>query len=134
MAVSFGALRDSYPTDRSPCGDGWANQCAIRMSIALTGAGFSLAGYSDPLCSHGHARGAESLANHLWRELGRPQIFTAPATAKRSLSTASGIILFKDIAGFQGGSGDHIDLWSGLGTMTGEYFNYCKQVWFFRCD
>ncbi|PRQ06737.1 type VI secretion system amidase effector protein Tae4 [Enhygromyxa salina] len=134
MGVSYGSLRESYPTDRSPCGDGWGNQCAIRMSIALEGAGFSFKGYGDPMCSHGHARGAESLANHLWREWGRPQVITTPSTAKRGIGTSSGIILFKDIAGFRGGSGDHIDLWNGIGTMTGEYFSACNQVWFFRCD
>ena len=133
MPVSYGLLRENYPNG-SPCGDGWANQCAIRMSIALEGAGFDFEGYFDPMCSHGHARGAESLANHLWRQWGRPRIFTAPKTAKGRLSSSQGIILFKDIKGFRGGSGDHIDLWSGWATMTGEYFSRCKQVWFFRCD
>jgi hypothetical protein len=134
MPVDFATLRDSYPTDRSPCGDGWENQCAIRMSIALQGAGFDFAGYGDPLCSHGHARGAESLANHLWREWGAPRVFRDGSSAKRSIGTSQGIVLFKDITGFRGGTGDHIDLWTGTSTMTGEYFNHCKQVWFFRCD
>src|SRR5690606_8730066 len=31
MPVAFSLLRESYPVDRSPCGDGWDNQCAIRM-------------------------------------------------------------------------------------------------------
>jgi hypothetical protein len=134
MPVAFSQLRESYPTDRSPCGDGWENQCAIRMSIALQGAGFDFDGYGDPLCSHGHARGAESLANHLWREWGAPRVFRDGSSAKRAIGTAQGIVLFKDISGFRGGTGDHIDLWTGTGTMTGEYFNHCKQVWFFRCD
>ncbi len=130
MAINFAELSNNYPTEQHPCGDGWGNQCAIRMSIALEGAGFSLSGYSDPLCSHGHARGAESLANHLWRQLGRPLILTS--NAKSSLSSKRGIVFFKDIAGFRNGSGDHIDCWDGTGTKTGEYFSYCKQVWFFN--
>lgn len=130
MTVSFAELKSSYPDSRTPCPDGWANQCAIRMSLALEGAGFSFNGYSDPLCSHGHARGAESLANHLWRSWGRPKIYSNPSGAKGALSAKQGIIFFKDISGFRNGSGDHIDLWKP-GTMTGEYFSYCKQVWFF---
>jgi hypothetical protein len=104
------------------------------MSIALVGAGFSFDGYGDPLCSHGHARGAESLANHLWRVWGRPRIWSDGAAAKRALSSSQGIVLFKDIRGFRNGQGDHIDLWTGTSTMTGEYFSYCKQVWFYRCN
>ncbi len=129
---SYDQLDSNYPSDRSPCGGPWPNQCAIRMSIALEGAGFSFAGYPDPQCAHGHARGAESLANHLWRTWGRPRIFTDGSTAKGSLSSSRGIVFFKDIAGFRNGVGDHIDLWSGTTTRTGEYFNHCKQVWFYN--
>lgn len=132
MTINFAELTAHYPTEQHPCGDGWDNQCALRMSLALEGSGFSFSGYSDPVCSHGHARGAESLANHLWRSLGRPQIFTAGASAKSSLSGKCGIVFFKDITGFRNGSGDHIDLWDGNRTRTGEYFSYCKQVWFFK--
>lgn len=130
MTVTFDQLVANYPDDRFPCADGWANQCALRMSVALEGAGFDFAGYSDPTCSHGHARGAESLANHLWRTWGRPTIYANPSSAKGSLAGRQGVIFFKDIAGFRNGSGDHIDLWKP-GTMTGEYFSYCKQVWFY---
>ena len=102
------------------------------MSVALDESGFSFDDYGDPKCSHGHARGAESLANHLWRSWGRPRIFSNPSSAKRSMSTGgSGIVFFKDIAGFRNGIGDHIDLWNGFRTMTGEYFDSCNQVWFF---
>lgn len=131
MTVTYDRLDSSYPNEQAPCGDGWENQCAIRMSIALEGAGFSFDGYTDPLCSHNHARGAESLANHLWRQWGRPRIFTSPQSAKGSLASSRGIIFFKDLRGFRGGSGDHIDLWSGTRTKTGEYFSSCKQVWFY---
>jgi hypothetical protein len=131
VAIQFAELSSHYPTTQFPCGDGWENQCAIRMSIALEGAGLSLQEYADPKCSHGHARGAESLANHLWKALGRPQIFANPSGAKASLLSKRGIIFFKDIAGFRNGTGDHIDCWDGSSTKTGEYFSYCKQAWFF---
>lgn len=132
VTVSFAELSASYPTTQHPCGDAWPNQCAIRMSIALEGAGFSFTGYPDPTCSHGHARGAESLANHLWRTWGRPLVFSNASGAKASLRTKRGIVFFKDIAGFRNGQGDHIDTWDGNATKTGEYFSYCNQVWFFN--
>lgn len=129
MSISFDDLNANYPTTGKPCDGPWANQCAIRMSIALAKSGFDLSKYTDPTCAHGHARGAESLANYLWRKLGRPQILkTATAAAIKT----RGIIFFKDIAGFRGGIGDHIDLWNGAKTRTGAYFGKCKQVWFFR--
>ena len=95
MAISFAELSASYPTTQFPCGDGWENQCAIRMSIALEGAGFSLADYSDPKCSHGHARGAESLANYLWRSLARPLLIAWMRRVRsRSASTSKPTLIF----------------------------------------
>jgi hypothetical protein len=53
--------------------------------------------YSEPKCSHGHARGAESLANWLWKNhLGRPTIYTDGAKAKIAINDKTGIIFFKD--------------------------------------
>ncbi|MDC0671942.1 type VI secretion system amidase effector protein Tae4 [Nannocystis radixulma] len=127
MSLSFDDLNNNYPTG-SPCDEGWPNQCAIRVSIALEKSGFPLNDYTDPPCKHGHARGAESLAKHLWRKLGRPTIATH---ASAGSFTTRGIIFFKDIKGFRNGVGDHIDLWNGTHTRTGAYFGKCKQVWFF---
>lgn len=132
MAISYAEASSSYPTSRSPCDGPWVNQCAIRMSIALQGAGFDLGKYTDPTCSHGHARGAESLANHLWRVWGRPRVFTNAPSAEGEIGPHGGIIFFKDIEAFRNGTGDHIDLWNGVATKTGEYFSYSKQVWFYR--
>jgi hypothetical protein len=67
LRIQFSRLWSSYPGSHAPCDGGYANQCAIRMSIALLGAGFSLGGYTEPRCRHGHARGAESLAQFLSR-------------------------------------------------------------------
>ncbi len=126
----FDSLWNAYPEEHDPCNQGWANQCAIRMSIALTGAGFALTGYTEPRCKHGHARGAESLAQYLVSRLGRPVIKTKDGEA--AVDGKSGIIFFKDLAGFRGGNGDHIDLWRNGETKTGAYFSSCKQVWFWE--
>jgi hypothetical protein len=136
---SYQTLENNYPDTNKPCdqtdrnGDVvWKNQCAIRVSIALIGAGCPLDGYSEPTCKHGHARGAESLATYLWRNLSKPKIYRSGDTAKAELASKQGIIFFKDIAGFRGGIGDHIDLWDGTKTMTGEYFSSMQQVWFWK--
>lgn len=124
---------ESYPSGRYPCQDQnskneliWKNQCAIRLSIAVVGAGFQLKGYTDPKCSHGHARGAESLANYLWRQVGRPQQATNAADARKLAGSGGspGIIFFRNLDGFREGEGDHIDLWNCVKSPFGdEYFD-----------
>jgi hypothetical protein len=127
---NFSLLWTAYPSDRSPCDQGWANQCAIRLSVALEGAGAKLAGYTEPRCKHGHARGAESLAQYLVKHYGMPVIKKNAGDARVAVANKTGIVFFKDIAGFRGGIGDHIDLWKNDVTKTGEYFGSCKQTWF----
>jgi hypothetical protein len=136
----FDGLWSSYPTTNTPCDGNWDNQCAIRMSVTLNGEGsitVSSKTYSEPKCAHGHARGAESLANWLWkRHLGRPTIYTSGATAKSALVDKRGIIFFKDCftrAGSNDQSGDHIDLWRRGSTKTyDDPSNKSKQVWFWE--
>jgi Type VI secretion system (T6SS), amidase effector protein 4 len=128
----FQSLLGKYPKDLRPCDQNWDNQCAIRVSIALVDAGFALTGYTDPLCKHGHARGAESLATFLWRQVGKPTISKNSSDGKACTRAKTGIILFRDITGFRAGRGDHIDLWDKNATMTGEYFDASKETWFWE--
>lgn len=130
LRVSFSMLWSTYPAVQAPCDGPWDNQCAIRTSIALIGAGFSLSPYTEPRCAHGHARGAESLAHYLSR-FQRPERLT-PASARNAVSGRTGIVFFRNISGFRGGQGDHIDLWDGSATKTGEYFNVSTEVWFWQ--
>jgi hypothetical protein len=139
MKPEFTKLWNSYPPVKSPCDGPWGNQCAIRMSLALNGEGaikITKQTYSEPKCAHGHARGAESLANHLSAKLGRPKIYTDGATAKRAIAGDSGIIFFKDCFIRPGESvqlGDHIDLWMLGETKTfRDPENRSAQVWFWK--
>ena len=132
----FSQLWAAYPSQIKPCDqtlrDGslaWANQCAIRLSIALERAGFPLTGYTDPTLKHGHARGAESLANYLWGQVGPPG---DQSTETSEIQGKRGNVFFRNIAGFRGGIGDHIDLWNLNRTQTGEYFQISKAVWFWE--
>jgi hypothetical protein len=136
---AFINLWNNYPTESSPCDGGWENQCSIRMSIALNAEQTLKVDkntYSEPKCAHGHARGAESLANWLWKKLGRPKIFTDGAEAKLELSEATGIIFFKDCftrSGETTRAGDHIDLWNKGKTKTySDPANKSAQLWFWE--
>ncbi len=95
---SFINLSNSYPKEKAPCDGNWSNQGAIRMGLALNGEltiNVSQATYSEPRCSHGHPRGAESLANWLWKHhLGAPKIYKNGAQAKLLLKAKTNIIFF----------------------------------------
>ena len=139
MAIpAFVNLWSNYPTESSPCDGPWENQCAIRMSITLNAERSIVVNsttYSEPKCAHGHARGAESLANWLWgHHLGRPKIYTDGAKAKLELQEKTGIIFFKDCFVRSGESravGDHIDLWNrGITKTYSDPANKAGQVWF----
>lgn len=151
----FSLLWTSYPKDSEappgrshamPCNEKnragefiYDNQCAIRLSYCLIKAGISLGNYTDPKCRDGYARGAESLANWIWRNYSRPHIVDCKKPGEKDTfrngkyATDNGIIFFKD---FYDITGDHIDLLyhdnSSLLTGSGNYFERpeVKQIWF----
>ena len=139
---AFINLWSSYPKESSPCDGPWGNQCAIRLSVAFNKElpiKVNTQTYSEPKCAHGHARGAESLANWLWKNhLGRPKIYTTGVTAKADIQSKQGIIFFKDC--FTRNAeverrGDHIDLWfKGLAKGYTDPGNKSAQVWFWQLD
>lgn len=145
---SFARLWALYPTNidpsnRTPCNGPWGNQCAIRMSICLNAEKsiqINSTTYSEPKCSHGHARGAESLANWLWKNhLRRPKIYLDGKTAKTDIKDKTGIIFFKDCftrSGETRAVGDHIDLWNKE-KETATYNdprNAAQQIWFWELN
>ena len=137
---SFINLWNGYPTVADPCNEPWPNQCAIRMSIALNSEmtiKVNKNTYSEPKCAHEHARGAESLANWLWKHhLGRPKIYTSGAKGKRGIQSKQGIIFFKDCftrSGETARIGDHIDLWfKGITKTYSDPSNKASQIWFWE--
>jgi hypothetical protein len=139
---AYSALLQAHP-DAQPCDGPWENQCAIRMSMTLN-AEFTIkvnkSTYSEPKCAHGHARGAESLANWLWKHhLGRPLILGGSAQERAKLRDQKGLIFFKDCFQQSGESpdsrtGDHIDLWD-RGRTIGRYSDpgyRSRAVWFWE--
>ena len=51
--------------------------------------------------------------------------------AKLKMKGKTGIVFFKDIPGYQGGTGDHIDVWDGENAKTGAYFG-AMEIWFWE--
>ena len=136
---AFINLWSNYPTEAAPCDGPWDNQCSIRMSITLNAEKTIKVDqntYPEPKCKHGHARGAESLANWLWKEIGRPKVFTDPAKAKVTLNGKTGIVFFKNCftrSGETKQTGDHIDLWNKGKTKTySDPANKSAQLWFWE--
>lgn len=150
MKPSFTDLKAAYPynpparTDRTPCTkpDGspsFANQCAIRLGVALRATGvLGLAGAPGVVScwfhprSAGHTLRAEELAN--W--LARGTVFGAPtklkgAGAATDLQGKQGVVFVKDFYG-PGNSGDHIDIWDVDHMLSGSttYFDKARAVWF----
>ncbi|MFL7966020.1 Type VI secretion system (T6SS), amidase effector protein 4 [Pseudomonas sp. NFACC15-1] len=138
---AYSDLLVAHP-DAKPCDGPWANQCAIRMSLTLNAEKTIKVNKStytkDPLCKHEHARGAESLANWLWKHhLGAPTRLSNSTENRRTLMGKTGLIFFKDC--FQqsgetaeGRSGDHIDLWNRGLTQTSDLFYRSKEIWFWE--
>lgn len=106
-------------------GELYKNECAIRLSIALSLNGFSFDRFPDKkrLKNGGNTRipvphvyGAEELANYLKNEWGPPFFFHRKnvKTAQSAISGKRGVIYFNNCSG----TGDHIDLWTGF-----EFYN-----------
>jgi hypothetical protein len=121
----------AYPCDRAH----FTNQCGIRMSVALAGAGVNLSRFRGARCypglDHGgrHILRAQELANWI---VANPTIFGAVAKRTGVTSTdhsnTPGIVFIRD--GW--GAVDHIDIWSGTEMSGGDttYFAAGKEVWF----
>lgn len=138
---SFNLLFANYPEDRQPCKeldqDGnikYENQCALRVSVCLEKSGFKLVNNDKKKCKHGHIRGAESLGRYLHKQSKRPKVYKNPAAGAKQIGEKMGIILFRNIDGFRGGQGDHIDLWIAGKTMTGDYSAHCQEIKFWELN
>lgn len=136
---NFNKLWLNYPTNHDPCNGPWPNQCSIRMSITLNAEGTLQVNqntYSEPKCTHGHARGFESLAAWLTKKIGMPKVYKEGAKAKVAVANKTGIIFFKDCfirSGESARLGDHIDLWhTGLTKTYNDPNNNSAQIWFWE--
>lgn len=119
----------------------WRNTCAIRMSLALHGAGISLpTGYLR--VEEGRYRGAlleikqEALAKHLVTIWGEPDKFGA-ARLRESVGERRGVIRFVGLWGPFDPQG-HIDLvchdaHHRLACEGGHVYEHAVECWFWEC-
>ena len=135
-SMSWRAIWNAHPYPASPCDrTSFLNQCAIRMSVALAGAGVDLSSFRGARCYPGMGHGgrhilrAQELAD--WIAL-RPALFGT--AGKRKNVTANDYAGKPGIVFVQNGWGatDHIDIWDGAAMKGGspDYFARGKEVWF----
>lgn len=128
-AITFKKLWDHYPSNHpyvDSKGDtpkGFENQCAIKVSVALIGAGQALERYQGATVTVGGARlgiRAEELA--AWLRNNAPAVWRRqymPITGsewQNKIRDKTGIVFFQDYwlrPGEKQPTGDHIDLWNG---------------------
>lgn len=164
MPIKFQKLWESHPLNGNPpnnypCDgkgkDGtlaFKNQCAIKMSIALMGAGVNL-NPAPTKCWYGHKNHvlrAQELADWMATAavLGKPTKYVKKGgvtdgafqqTVLKDVNGVNGAAFFKDFwvpDGQTAASGDHIDVWNG-NNMAGdadnlklEYFGRAKKSGF----
>lgn len=135
--VTYLQVWNNHPYPNSPCDTTlFPNQCAIRMGVALAGAGVSLGTFRGVKCwskhSPKHILRAQELANWMATQtttFGKVQKFTKSVT-NADFSGKTGLVFIQD--GW--GPTDHIDVWNGTELKGGSpgYFARGKQVWFWE--
>lgn len=141
----YPAVYSAFPSTllHQPCPESASseNHCALRVSIALEGAGFTIGNdFTANKCRHNYARGASDLAAYLRTKWGnRDQGYEAPNSMPAAMSGKKGIVLFERIPGFSGQG--HIDVFDGTeglthskaGGETGVYWN-AETIWFWELE
>ena len=136
--LSTQKLWDEHPYPDSPCDTAlFPNQCAIRMGVALRGAGANLSSFTGARCWSGHSPRhvlrAQELAN--WLKTQTALVGTVK-TYKGVMDTnflgKKGIVFIRD--GW--GPTDHIDVWDGAQMKGGspDYFARGQEVWFWELN
>lgn len=130
---AFSEIWKNYPKDVNnkhahPSRDGYANQCAIRLGVALMKSGVDFTNYSEPVTSEGFPRGAFSLANWIYSNYGPPtNIYNSYSDFQKATINQTGIMFEKHP--YQG-TADHIDVWNKGKSGSGVYISF--EIWFWN--
>lgn len=152
MRPSFDIMFKSYPRRKEHLREalyeslGWPDlkanpafrdTCAIRLSVALAGAGVAIRGRllikSGPLKGKPVEPGQKALSGILKDKWGAPEIYRSEDEARRLIANRRGVISFFRIDGSPQG---HIDLIEPVGNgfhecATSCYFN-SLEIWFWE--
>ena len=140
------------PEENQPCRDkkgrsNHDNQCVIRLGVAMTASGISLASYRGAVCWSGHGRTHPLRVEQmkLWLNTEDASFVPYADISKRtkagvqnswhSYAGQRGIVACLNFWG-AGNRGDHIDLWDGTTMAHGglDYFERSEEIWFWRMD
>lgn len=123
-----------------------ANQCVIRLGIALSTSGVSLASFNGTFCWNGHGRRHPLRVEEIKEWINSDAATFAPSYAEKyvrdrqgrqqshhSFIGRQGIVAFLNFWG-TGNTGDHIDLWDGSSIAYGQnnYFELSQEIWFWQ--
>ncbi|BEN11805.1 hypothetical protein SMETP3_22930 [Serratia marcescens] len=117
---------------------GYANTCAVRMSLALLKAGISFKGRL-PIKKGAYKGkaiepGAKLLADQLHRSssFGKANIFFNAPDAEKGIGNKKGVVFFNKITNYDGGHIDLIEPENSLLTCHSHCYFNCKEVWFWE--
>ena len=143
-AIKAKTIWDNHPYPKYPCSEEhFANQCAIRMGVALEKSGIDTSSFDrmfpNRRCYKGlhhspkHILAAQELAN--WMDKNS-KIFGSVKKYKKTSS--ANFVGKKGIVFIMNGWGatDHIDIWDGSKMKGGRpnYLNIGEEVWFWKLD
>lgn len=111
--------------------------CAIRMSIALNGAGFPVPGWlqikSGSLTGKRVEPSQAKLSRWLKEKWGQPEVFKTEDEARGRIGNRTGVVSFW---GIEGGAQGHIDLvepaGNGFHTCAMECYFKSREIWFWH--
>ena len=133
------------PPDHRPCKKkngtfAYENQCAIRMGLALQGAGINTSSVPGARCWYGHGRSHILRVRDLnpWIEskssvIGCQKKVVHTDVTHKDFTNKKGIVYFENFWGTNN-QGDHIDLWNGTKVAKGDldFFERSEEVWFWE--
>ena len=121
------------------------HQCVIRLGIAMTKSGVSLASYRGVFCWSGHQRTHPLRVPQMTAWLQTPSANFVPKAKVSKRTKATPQKSYQDFSGRRGIvalydfwgptlDGDHIDLWNGSMMAGGDtdYFAASREIWFWE--
>jgi hypothetical protein len=153
----FDRLWNNHPStqvspDHQPCKTNGVsnhdNQCVIRLGIAMTATGISLASYRGAICWSGHGREHPLRVEQMRDWLNSDDVrFVGYADVSKRKGNKGAQKTYLDYSGRRGivacinfwgrgNRGDHIDLWDGSTMAHGgtDYFGRSQEIWFWEVD